>query len=547
MKPATKAIRCAIYTRKSSEEGLDQDFNSLHAQRDACAAYILSQAGEGWTALDAVYDDGGYSGGSMERPGLKRLLADIGAGRIDVVVVYKVDRLTRSLTDFARMIEVFDQTGASFVSVTQAFNTTSSMGRLTLNVLLSFAQFEREVTGERIRDKIAASKRKGMWMGGNLALGYEPAGRTLTVNPQEAEIVRMIFRRYLELGSVHRLKEELERLGVVSKRWTSKSGSVRGGVAMSRGALFYLLRNRLYLGEIPHKLESYPGQHPAIIEPAIFDAVQAKLDEGAHGAPDASAAVRGRPRDMPLAGLIFDSAGHPMSPVKARKRGGATYRYYVSTALQVGARDKAGACPRVAASLVEDMVADRLSRMGIAKSPAGYADWAPLREAINRVVVRSGELALTLNAEVMARVGGERDVAHRVPEGDALAKSNGDLVLTIPVTMTRSGAGVIAVGPEGRPALNQPSIDKTLYAALIRAETWKRRLLAGEVVSIEALAREEDLNASYAGRLIRVAFLSPDLKRAVLDGRQPQRLNLQTIMTRDLPSSWQAQRAMFRA
>lgn len=235
MSPTGRTLRCAIYTRKSTEEGLEQDYNSLHAQRDACAAYVLSQAGEGWTLLPDVYDDGGFSGGNMARPGLKRLLDDVEAGLIDVVVVYKVDRLTRALTDFSRIVDVLDRAGASFVSVTQAFNTTTSMGRLTLNVLLSFAQFEREVTGERIRDKIAASKKLGMWMGGNLPLGYDAAGRTLTINEAEAQTVRWIFRRYLEVGSAHKIVQELEAAGVVSKSWSTKAGVLRGGRRIDRG------------------------------------------------------------------------------------------------------------------------------------------------------------------------------------------------------------------------------------------------------------------------------------------------------------------------
>ena len=256
-------LHCALYTRKSSEEGLEQAFNSLDAQREACAAYVKSQAGEGWRAVRARYDDGGFSGASMERPALKRLLCDIEAGKVDVIVVYKIDRLTRSLADFARMIEIFDRRRASFVSVTQAFNTTTSMGRLTLNVLLSFAQFEREVTGERIRDKIAASKAKGMWMGGTVPLGYEPPendARTLAVNQEEAEIVRTIFRAYIDLGSVHALQRWLEDRGIRSKRRVTRAGRLSGGRPFSRGALFQLLRNRVYLGMIVHKGRAHPGR-----------------------------------------------------------------------------------------------------------------------------------------------------------------------------------------------------------------------------------------------------------------------------------------------
>ena len=321
-----RTLRCAIYTRKSTEEGLEQDYNSLHAQRDACAAYILSQTGEGWTMLPEVYDDGGYSGGNMQRPGLMRLLADVDAGLIDVVVVYKVDRLTRALTDFSKIVDVLDKAGASFVSVTQAFNTTTSMGRLTLNVLLSFAQFEREVTGERIRDKIMASKKLGMWMGGVVPLGYEAAGRTLTINDEEAKTVRWIFERYLELGSVHAVMVELEAADIRSKRRTTKAGVEKGGVTMDRGAVFHILHNRIYVGEITHKGASYPGQHPASGDRELFDAVHAMLAENDQKTR-APGEARWPHKGAPLKGLIFDSAGNRMTPLKATKAGKPIYRF----------------------------------------------------------------------------------------------------------------------------------------------------------------------------------------------------------------------------
>ena len=324
-KPATR--RCAVYTRKSSEEGLEQSFNSLHAQRAACEAYVASQAGEGWVLDPQVYDDGGISGGTMERPALQRLLAEVRGGGIDVVVVYKVDRLTRSLLDFARIVEIFDTASTAFVSVTQAFNTTSSMGRLTLNVLLSFAQFEREVTGERIRDKIALSKARGMWMSGIAPLGYDLApGGGLQVNEAEAEQVRELYRRYLKLGSVNRLKRRLEAKGARSKAWTSRSGRAHGGVAFARGTLYHLLSNRLYLDEIVHRNERHPGRHPAILDTKLFDAVQKRL---------ASQAMYRRTRPTasttsPLSGRIFDAEGLPMGPTFAYGKAGRCYRYYVS-------------------------------------------------------------------------------------------------------------------------------------------------------------------------------------------------------------------------
>ena len=326
-------IRCAIYTRKSSEEGLEQEFNSLDAQREACEAFIRSQRHEGWIVLPEFYDDPGFSGGTMDRPALQRLLADVAARKIDAVVVYKVDRLTRSLSDFAKIVEIFDAKAVSFVSVTQAFNTTTSMGRLTLNVLLSFAQFEREVTGERIRDKIAASKKKGLWMGGLPSLGYEVKDRKLIVVEEEAERVRRIFRRYLDLGCVRALREDLPAQGVVSKRRVFDDGRVSGGLPFSRGALYHLLQNPVYRGMIVHKDRAYPGEHAAIVDQDLWDAVQRKLRANGVERSD------GRKTDSPaiLTAVLFDAAGAPMTPTHAVKKG-VRYRYYVSRHLVTGAR-----------------------------------------------------------------------------------------------------------------------------------------------------------------------------------------------------------------
>src|SRR3989440_5926874 len=315
--------RCAIYTRKSSEEGLEQEFNSLAAQREACEAYIRSQQHEGWLLARTRYDDGGFSGGNLERPAAQRLLADIRAGRIDIVVVYKVDRLTRSLADFARLVEIFDAQGVSFVSVTQQFNTTSSMGRLTLNVLLSFAQFEREVTGERIRDKIAASKKKGMWMGGNVPLGYDASERTLIVNPPEAETVRRIFALYRELGCVRRVKEEADRLWLSTKRSTTANGIERGGRSFSRGHIYDLLSNPIYIGEIAHKGQLYPGQHAALIDTETWTAVRDQLAANASDHRRKAAAAE----PSLLAGVLVDARGERLTPSPAGKKS-PRYRHY---------------------------------------------------------------------------------------------------------------------------------------------------------------------------------------------------------------------------
>ena len=337
--------RCAIYTRKSSEEGLEQEFNSLHAQREACEAYVRSQRHEGWTALPARYDDGGLSGGTLERPGLQRLLGDVRAGRLDLVVVYKVDRLTRSLAGFAKIVEIFDAAGVSFVSVTQQFNTTTSMGRLTLNMLLSFAQFEREVTGERIRDKVAASKRKGMWMGGTVPLGYDVRDRKLVVNEAEAATVRRIYADYLALGSVRLLEERLRAEGVVGK----------SGRPLGRGALFHLLRNRVYRGEVAHKGAVYPGEHAAIVERELWESVHGRLAAGRSGARS------GKPcrSSSPLAGILFDASGGRLTPTHAVKAG-RRYRYYVSRPLVTGTRASAGDAVRCPAGEVEALVTTRL-------------------------------------------------------------------------------------------------------------------------------------------------------------------------------------------
>ena len=349
-------LRCAVYTRKSSEHGLEQDFNSLDAQREAAEAYIKSQAHEGWRLVKARYDDGGLSGGTLERPALQTLLADIRARKVDVVVVYKVDRLTRSLADFAKLVELFEAHGVSFVAVTQQFNTTTSMGRLTLNVLLSFAQFERELAGERIRDKFAASRRKGMWMGGTIPLGYDVKDRKLVINADEADRVRVIFQRYLALGCVSRLREELEQRGVRSKQRVLTSGQVLGGCSFGRGALYHLLQNRIYLGEVVQRALAYPGEHERIIDDELWSAVQARLAAN-RGARRRSRLETG----SLLGGLIFDDRGNLMSPTYSVRRG-KRYRYYVSRALVRGFKKEAGSHGRIAANDVERLVVETFSR-----------------------------------------------------------------------------------------------------------------------------------------------------------------------------------------
>jgi len=519
-----KPLRCAIYTRKSSEEGLEQEYNSLDAQRDACEAYVASQKGEGWSALPARYDDGGWSGGSMERPGLRRLLADIEAGRVDIVVVYKVDRLTRSLSDFARMVELFDRREVSFVSVTQAFNTTSSMGRLTLNVLLSFAQFEREVTGERIRDKIAASKARGMWMGGFPPLGYDPLDRKLVVNDAEAELVRSIFRRYLELGSVHVLMRRLAAEGVLSKRWTSSTGTVRGGTPLSRGALFHLLRNRVYLGEIVHKDLRHPGQHAPIVDAEMFDAVQTRLAGTVTGR---KARTSGR---APLAGILFHGDGIRMSPLHARNRHGRSYRYYASASLLTGGHAEGAEPRRVSAPVLEDALLERMRRWSD-RPDAGMSELRPL---IRRVTVHEGHVDVICQPPPLEDWTGDIVAPDRWVMENGLLKVRTALRLRVTSGRTLvSGAG---------PTAQRPRKDLALIGALRRGHA---ELLAhGIDVGARATGLDEarGVKDPYLRKLTALAFLAPDIQQAILAGQQPTHLTLAGLLSSSLPIDWDEQR-----
>ena len=393
-----KPVRCAIYTRVSTDQGLDQEFNSLDAQYEASSAYIRSQAHASWTLIKARYDDGGYSGGSTDRPNLQRLLDDVRSRKIDIIVVYKVDRLTRSLADFAKLVELFDAHGVSFVSVTQQFNTTTSMGRLTLNVLLSFAQFEREVTSERIRDKIAASKRKGLWVGGPLALGYDINDDRIVVVEDEAEQVRLIYRRYLELSGVNALVRDLKARNIRTKTRLLSTGAIRGGIPFERGTLFYLLRNRFYVGEVKYKGEILPGEQPPIMARTLFDAVQQKLTDQW----TARTSVRNA-GDHLLSGVLFDDAGHRMVPTHATKAG-IRYRYYVSLPCLHGDAKTAnvGKVARVPAADIEDVVVRTLnehlkSRPGM--PTLAKIDRCAIAETIDRIDVHEDRLAIRLKSK----------------------------------------------------------------------------------------------------------------------------------------------------
>jgi DNA invertase Pin-like site-specific DNA recombinase len=548
---------CAIYTRKSSEEGLEQEFNSLDAQREACEAYILSQRHEGWRALRTRYDDGGYSGGSAERPALKRLLADIEAGKINTVVVYKVDRLTRSLADFAKIIETFDKYTVSFVSITQQFNTTTSMGRLTLNVLLSFAQFEREVTGERIRDKIAASKRKGMWMGGMVPFGYAARGRKLIVVPVEAKRARWLYRRYLALGCVRKLKADLDRRGFKSKMRISATRRKYGGAGYSRGALYNILQNPIYLGEVHHKGQIYPGEHEAIVPRGLWDKVQAKLRA------NNQARRNGLNAKSPslLAGLLYDDRGHRFTPSHAVKNG-KRYRYYVSQAAIQGLAQ--GAAPRrIPAHEIETLVSDRVKsflgapedllkafrsthpsrdlRAILAAGRSRVKGWGAYTSAEQRELLHSITHRIVVGeskVEILIRKRGLSAALLGRPAagiGDAV----GLLRLTIGITLARAGSEVRLVVPSGQNQTGRPS--PVLIKAVARARDWYEKLVSGGFQGSAAVARSERVTVRYVRRILEGAFLAPDIVERVLEGRQPPGFSVETFR-RGLPMNWQEQR-----
>jgi site-specific DNA recombinase len=538
-----RQIRCAIYTRKSTEEGLDQDFNSLDAQREACAAYITSQKAEGWTAIADRYDDGGVSGGTLERPALQRLLKNIECGAVDVVVVYKIDRLSRSLMDFAKLVEVFDRTGVTFVSVTQSFNTTTSMGRLTLNVLLSFAQFEREVTGERIRDKFAASKRKGIWMGGNPPLGYDVSNRKLIVNPAEAEIVRLIFRRYLDLGCARLLCTDLKEQGVVSKPRMLSTGSSRGGKPIERSALYCILNNRTYIGQTTHQGRSYPGEHEAIVPRELFDHVQLQLAELR---PPVKVGARAT-QDAPLAGLLFDETGSAMLPTYTVKGQSRRYRYYVSRPALKGAASEA-AISRIPAPPLEVLLSGVLHRVGLsAATPRAVVLRIEIR--LNDIVIhlkRVEAIAAWRSAGPEARSCTDTQIlGHRrqlLDIGETLADDGDHLVLSLPVRARFRGGDASVQEASGN---TQSRPDLTLIKALARAHQWRKMLVSGEASSIEALAQRFSLDRGHVGLTLNLAFLSPALTRAIVRGEQPPSLRLNRLLRDRIPLSWREQEAAF--
>ena len=563
-RPGGKIIRCAIYTRKSTEEGLEQDFNSLDAQHEACTAYILSQKAEGWKALPDHYDDGGLSGGSMERPALQRLLADVAAHHVDVVVVYKVDRLTRALTDFAKIVGIFDEAGVSFVSVTQAFNTTTSMGRLTLNVLLSFAQFEREVTAERIRDKIAASKRKGMWMGGMVPIGYRAVERNLVPHPDEAERVQLIYRRYLELGSVNLLKAELDAAGARTPEHRYR-GRIVGGTLFARGKLYRMLSNPLYVGRVRHKADVHPGQHAAIVGQELWQAVQDRL------ASNASATkMRCHAKSpSPLVGRLVGPDGQKMRPSHAT-RSGRRYRYYVSAGLIEGSIATGARGWRIPAAEIEAVIAMAIaSRVReptllselLGTGEAALSDPRRLADALGKIARQldapTSQIARQLLAVIVqhARVSetevqadvrfvGLRDVGSM---GAADAELLADIGFTVvaPIRMARRGAELrlILQGAAAPARHPDPHLVREVIAARVRVADY---ITSGGALSVGALAERDAIHVGDASRSLQLAFLAPDLLKRILDGDQPVGLNAERLKRiGELPLLWSEQRELF--
>lgn len=558
MKAATP---CAIYTRKSSEEGLEQGFNSLDAQREACEAFVLSQKEQGWKVVRATYDDGGFSGGNTERPALQRLLEDIAARRVRIVVVYKVDRLTRSLSDFARMVDLFDAHGVSFVSVTQHFNTTSSMGRLTLNVLLSFAQFEREVTGERIRDKIAASKRKGMWMGGNAPIGYLPDERTLSIDEAQAGRIREIFRLYLDKGSVRELKAELDRLGWVTPVRARRREGARamGGRPFGRGHLYRILSNPIYIGQIQHKGVVFEGQQAAILDLDLWQAVQDRLATNvqSHGMRSTAA------NPSLLTGLAFDSQGHRLAPTHTKK-GERRYRYYVGQADGSAQSMDPRQNPKVLrwpAKALEDTVVSALGRflndesrlLGLmgdvdareahtcikqAKALGEHLSRASSSDRLELIIRLVDRITVHLDRiEILLRVGA-------IVTSQGVPADTSTTLIEVPVELKRCGLAVrlIVRAPGGATTLGP---DQKLVATLAKAHAWFGKLTSGRYEGIVELADEQKVDRSYARRVVYLAFLAPDIVRRILDGDHPPNLNATRLLRlTPLPQAWAEQRKL---
>jgi site-specific DNA recombinase len=512
---AIKPVRCAIYTRKSTEHGLELEFNSLDAQRDACEAYIKSQASQGWKALPQHYDDPAYSGGNLDRPALQQLLKDIDAGRIDVIVVYKIDRLTRSLADFAKLVEAFDAKSISFVAVTQQFNTTTSMGRLTLNVLLSFAQFERELSSERVRDKVAASRRKGKWTGGTVPLGYDAKDKKLVINKTEAATVRYIFQRYQEVKSFGKLVADLDAKGIVTKRRDTKVRKYNGGIPFTYGPLAHFLKNRLYIGETGHKDKWFPGEHAGIVDRKTFEQVQQLL-----GSKSAGRKASRTVSEALLMGKLYDDRGNRMSPSFSTNNG-VRYRFYVSSALLRGRKAEAGSVGRVAAQAIEDAVIQAVRNHLPADEPIDDAQF--LDRHLSRIELGQNELIISL----------------RPPEQNHTDECNDDAALRIRLPwLPTSNTQPSSFSPNPSNYREEP--DPKAVQAIARARHWVSELANGAYTSVDELAASAKLNSKVVRNELRLAFLAPEILDAILNGKPKCRL---PDLRRIAAISWRSQRS----
>jgi DNA invertase Pin-like site-specific DNA recombinase len=505
-----KPLRCAIYTRKSTEHGLDLEFNSLDAQRESCEAYIKSQAFQGWQCLPDRYDDPAYSGGNLQRPALKQLLTDIDDGQVDVVVVYKIDRLTRSLADFAKLVEAFDARSISFVAVTQQFNTTTSMGRLTLNVLLSFAQFERELSSERVRDKVAASRRKGKWTGGTVPLGYDVKDKKLVPHPTEWKTVEYIFKRYLELKGFQKLIADLDANGIVTKRRKAKPKKYQGGIPFTYGPLAYLLKNRLYIGEMSHDGKWYSGEQQGIVNPDLFEQVQTLLDSH-----KVARRVRRTESGAILMGKLFDDRDNVMSPSYSTKNG-IRYRFYVSSALLRGRKADAGSVARIAATPIEAAVTEHVKRLcgeylGHNESFSDFFD-----RTLMRVDLRKNALHLTLQS---------REIH---PDDDSIVQA-----IDVPWSYAPTQKNRSAPSEAGRLSQSQ-ALD-----AIVRAHAWMKLLEDGTYDTIEDLAQAVKMNPNIVRKCITAAFLDPNITEAILQGKNTSDGML--AHRRSIPLNWNEQ------
>lgn len=563
-----KKLKCAIYTRKSTSNGLEQEFNTLQAQRETCEAYILSQKHTGWICLETQYNDGGYSGGTTERPAFKRLMQDMRNGIVDIIVVYKVDRLTRSIRDFAKIVDELDHHKASFVSVTQQFNTTNAMGRLTLNVLLSFAQFEREVSSERVRDKIASSKKKGMWMGGHVPLGYDVKDKCLIINVAEAKTIQLIFDLYLKLGSAHNVASSMNRMGYITKIRTDQSGQRSGGKPFTRGHIYYILSNHTYIGKTAHKDKLYKGLHEPIIDNHIWKTVQNKLSQNINGKRRKLVAKN----PSLLTGILFDQLGERLSPTHTVKKG-KRYRYYVSKSLLKQTASKSEKAWRISAWELESAVIKTLTglftdhhkllrltgienhnseniqqaiciakiQIEILENSSQYALFDLISKIVVRVVLSDSSLSIKINTYKLtqllspelkaAKENCNKEVVHSIKQPFKIKKRGSETKLVIGEKLERS---------------SQRGPHKSLIKAIVRGTAWYEQIKTGKVSSINDLSCKLGLNRSYVSRVIAFAFTSPNLIEAALKGETDTTVNVNKLIQHHrLPVLWKEQERLF--